>query len=191
MAGIDEMKKGADNKTSNIEVKAPIVEKKKTISEKFLEEFTEEENEEKEIFLKIKGIRMDTCELEEFEAVTEESLEDYVKLITYIKNDKITFEEDGVRVKVRRPIKDSNGNVITNSLMVLYERNTDREGVFTKKLKIQKENINDSLNYSRAVLAASLANENNIIISPESITPSKIHSVDYGLLMTVQDFFRK
>ena len=185
------MKKGADNKTSNIEVKAPILEKKKTISEKFLEEFTEEEKEEKEIFLKIKGIRMDTCELEEFEAVTEESLESYTQLITYVKNGKITFEDDGVRVKVRRPINDSNGNLITNSLKILFERNEDRERVFTKKMKYKRDEINSSQDYSRAVLAASLANENNIIISPASIAPAKVHSVDYGLLVTVQDFFRK
>lgn len=186
---IDEMKKKADNKT-HIEVSAKI-EKKKTTSEKFLEEFTNEEVKEKEIFLKIKGIRIDLCELEEFEAVTEDSLEDYIKLITYVKNGKITFEDDGVRVKIRRPINDSNGNLITNSLKILFDRNEDRERVFTKKMKYKRDEINSSQDYSRAILAASLANENNIIISPANISPSKVHSVDYGLLVTVQDFFRK
>lgn len=184
MAEIEELKKGASNKPEV--VKAQI--KEKSISDKFLEELDEQE---KEIFLKIRDIRTGTCELEEFEAVTEESLESYVQLITYIKNGKISFEDDGVRVKVRRPIKDNNGNVITDSLKILYERNEDRERVFTKKLKFKREDILSSQDYSRAVLAASLANENNIIISPASITTSKIHSIDYLLLVTVQDFFRK
>lgn len=187
MAGIDDFKKNADNKTK-VEVSASIPKKEKTISDKFLEELNDEE---KEIFLKIKGIRTGTCELEEFEAVTEESLESYVQLITYIKNGKITFEDDGVRVNVRRPIKDGNGNVITDSLKILYERNEDRERVFTKKMKYKRDEVNSSQDYSRAVLAASFANEKGVIIPPASISSSKVHSVDYGLLVTVQDFFRR
>lgn len=185
MAGIDDFKKGAENKAEKPIVTAPA--KEKTISEKFIEELDEEEEK---IFLQIKGVRTGICELEEFEAVTEDSLDSYVQLITYIKNGKITFEDDGVRVNVRRPIKDSKGTIIANSLKVLYERNEERERVFAKKLKFKKDSINDSQDYSRAILAASFANENNKIIPPESISRSKVHSVDYGLLVTVQDFFR-
>ena len=162
----------------------------KSISDKFIEELDEEE---KAFFLKMKEVRMGACQLEEFEAVTEDSLDDYAMLITYMKNGKIRFESDGVCVKIRNPILDGKGNEITNELKILHEKNTSREKVFTKKFKFKRNDINSSSEYSNLCLAASFANVNyngsSVMISPGKL--EKMHSKDKALLMTCFDFFRR
>jgi len=176
--------KKEDNKLTPLQV-----EKEKTISEKFMEEL---DAQEKEIFLRIKDIRMNTCEFEEFEAVTEDTLDDYVTLITYIKNGKVSFEEDGVRINVRRSILAENREVVTANIKLLYTRNEAREKAFTKKIKIKPGDPSASMDYARALMAANLANVdfggNNIILTAKSI--SKMHDRDYKLLQTCFEFFR-
>lgn len=178
-----------DKKDDKLPFIPSVPEKEKTISEKFLEELDEQE---KEIFLKIKSVRMDTCEYEEFEAVTEDSLDDYVSLITYIKNDKISFEEDGVNIKVRRPIKTDKGDLLTSEIKLLYSRNEARERAFTKKIKIKPGDPAASMDYARAVMAANLANVslNGTSIPLGSKNLSKMHDKDYKLLQTCFEFFR-
>jgi len=161
----------------------------KSISEKFIEEL---DNEEKEIFLKIRSARIDICEYEEFEAVTEESLDDYVQLITYIKQGKVLFEDDGVIIKVRREIKSEKGEFLTNEIKLLFARNEARERAFTKKIKIKKDDNAAQIDYTRAAMAANLANVNvngtSVILTARSIL--KMHKNDYSLLMTCFEFFR-
>jgi seryl-tRNA synthetase len=176
--------KKEDNKLAPLQV-----EKEKTISEKFMEEL---DTQEKEIFLKIKDIRMNTCEYEEFEAVTEDTLDDYVKLITYVKNDKVFFEEDGVVIKVRRPMLTDNKEVITGSIKLLFRRNEARERAFAKKIKIKPGDPSGSMDFARAMYAASLENidfaGSPVILAPKNL--SKMHDLDYKLLQTCYDFFR-
>lgn len=167
----------------------PKKEVEKSISEKFIEELDEKE---KEIFLKIKNTRIEICEYEEFEAVTEESLDDYVQLITYIKQGKILFDDDGVIIKVRREIKSEKGDFLTNEIKLLFVRNEARERAFTKKIKIKKDDNAAQIDYTRAAMAANLANVNvngtSVILTSRSI--SKMHKNDYSLLMTCFEFFR-
>lgn len=162
----------------------------KSISDNFIEELDEKE---KELFLKMREVRMGACELEGFEAVTEDSIDDYVMLITYMKNGKIRFENDGVCVKIRNPILDDSGNEITSELKILHEKNIGREKVFTKKFRFKRNDINSSSEYSNLCLAASFANVDyngrNVIISPGKL--DKVHKNDKALLMTCFDFFRK
>lgn len=161
----------------------------KSISEKFMEELDEKE---KEMFLKMKEVRIGACQLEDFEAVTEDSLDDYAFLINYMKNGKIRFESDGVCVKIRNPILDSEGNEITSELKILHEKNTGREKAFTKKFRFKRNDINSSSEYSNLCLAASFANvdykNGNVIIPASKI--EQIHKNDRALLMTCFDFFR-
>lgn len=169
--------------------KPQILEKEKTISEKFMEEL---DGQEKEIFLKIKKVRTDTCEYEEFEAVTEDTLDDYVSLITYVKNDKVSFEEDGVVIKVRRPIKTDKNEWLTSEIKLLYLRNEARERAFTKKIKIKPGDPAASMDYARAIIAANLANVslNGTSIPLGSKNLSKMHDRDYRVLQTCFEFFR-
>jgi hypothetical protein len=165
--------------------------KEKTLSETFMEELNEQE---KNIFLQIKSVRIDVCEYEEFEAVTEESLEDYVQLITYVKAGKVRFEDDGVVIKIRRPILSEKGEVITEELKLLYQRNEARERAFTKKIKLKPGDTAASLDYTKAVIAANLANVSfgggSVVIPVNAISGNKMHQNDYMLLRTCFDFFR-
>lgn len=161
----------------------------KSISEKFIEELSEKE---KEIFLKIRSTRIDICEYEEFEAVTEDTLDDYVQLITYMKEGKIIIETDGIILKVRRPITSEKGETISNQIKLLFVRNESRERAFTKKIKIKKDDTASGIDYTRAVVASNLENINyngtSIMLTARSI--SKMHKNDYQLLMTCFEFFR-
>jgi hypothetical protein len=165
--------------------------KEKTISEKFMEELNEQE---KEIFLMIKDTRIKKCEYEEYEAVTEDSLDDYAYLITYVKNGKIFFESDGVVIKVRRPILSEKNEVITSQIKLLFNRNVDRERAFTKKIKIKPGDTAASMEYTRAIIAAHLANVDfngtSIVLPEKSISGKNIHENDYQILSTCYLFFR-
>lgn len=161
----------------------------KTISDKFMEEL---DDIEKEIFLDIKNIRINTCEYEEFEAVTEDSLDDYVQLITYVKNGKVKFDTDGVIITVRRDINTEKGEFLTNKIKLLYKRNEARERAFTKSIKIKKDDTGAAMDYSRAVMAACLENishdGNSVILRPKHL--ALMHQNDYSLLTTCFNFFR-
>lgn len=178
-----------DKKDDKLTITPLVPEKEKSISEKFIEELDEQE---KEIFLKIKSVRTDICEYEEFEAVTEDSLDDYVSLITYVKNGKVSFEEDGVNIKVRRPILTDKKELITGDVKLLYQRNEARERAFTKKIRIKPGDPGASMDYARAVMAANLANVafggNTIILTSKNL--SRMHDKDYKLLQTCFEFFR-
>jgi hypothetical protein len=169
----------------------PQTQKEKTISEKFMEEL---DPREKEIFLKIKEVRMKQCEYAEFEAVTEDTLDDYAFLITYVKEGVLTFESDGVVIKVRRPILSEKNEVIANSIKLLFQRNLDRERAFTKKIKVKPGDTAASMEYTRAVIAAHLANADfngtSIVIPEKCIAGKNIHANDYQLLTTCYLFFR-
>lgn len=161
----------------------------KTISDKFMEELDEQE---RNIFLQIKGIRINTCEYEEFEAVTEDSLDDYVQLITYVKNGKLLFESNGVIIKVRRDIKNDKGEFLTNEIKLLYLRNESRERAFTKKIKVRKDDTGAAMDYTKATIAACLENVSydgrSLILTAKHL--SKMHQNDYSLLVTCFNFFR-
>lgn len=161
----------------------------KTISDKFMEELDEQE---RDIFLQIKGIRINTCEYEEFEAVTEDSLDDYVQLITYVKNGKLLFESNGVVIKVRRDIKNDKGEFLTNEIKLLYSRNESRERAFTKKIKVRKDDTGAAMDYTKATIAACLENVSydgrSLILTAKHL--SKMHQNDYSLLVTCFNFFR-
>lgn len=161
----------------------------KSISDTFMEELDSQENE---IFQKIKDIRINTCEYEEFEAVTEDSLDDYVQLITYVKNNKLKFEDNGVVIKVRRDIKTDKGEFLTNEIKLLYERNEARERAFTKKIKVKKDDTGAAMDYTKATIAACLENVSydgrSMILTSKHL--SKMHQNDYSLLVTCFNFFR-
>ena len=185
---VDDLRK--EHAQDEIFVHNPKKKVEKSISDNFIEELDEKE---KGMFLKMREVRMGSCQLEEFEAVTEDSLDDYAMLITYMKNGKIRFENDGVCVKIRNPIMDDSGNEITKELKILHERNAAREKVFTKKFRFKRNDINSSSEYSNLCLAASFANVDyngrNVIISPGKL--DKVHKNDKALLMTCFDFFRR
>lgn len=161
----------------------------KSISDKFMEELDEQE---RDIFLQIKGIRINICEYEEFEAVTEDSLDDYVQLITYVKNGKLLFENNGVVIKVRRDIKNDKGEFLTNEIKLLYARNESRERAFTKKIKVRKDDTGAAMDYTKATIAACLENVNfdgrSLMLTAKHL--SKMHQNDYSLLVTCFNFFR-
>lgn len=190
MSEIKDLKEKAENKTANISKTTPTEKvEKKSISDEFLEELLEEEQE---IFLQLKSILIDTCELLEFEAVTEDSLEDFVALITYIKNGVISIEPDGILVNLRRDILNSDKVKITDKVKILFERNESREKVFTKNIKVSKKNIESQKEFTRAALTASFQNVDvggiSKVLSIENTR--KIHLKDYMLLLTIYNFFR-
>ena len=188
MPTIEDMKKGASNKEvikTNIEIK--VEEKKKSIRDEFLEELNPEE---KEICLKLESALIDKCELLEFEIYKEDNLNDFRVLIDYTKNGILTIVEDGVNVKLRREIKTEEGAVLTNNVTILFERNEDRERVFTKPIKVKKDNVEDQKSFTRATLAASLKNIGNVMIGSEKLTPKHVHHKDYLFLLTCYNFFR-
>ncbi|MDA3953121.1 MAG: hypothetical protein PF485_05710 [Bacteroidales bacterium] len=191
MAGIDEMKKNATNSVK-AEIKEPIKkEVKKSLSDEFLEELDEQEAE---IFTQLKSVLIDTCELMEFEAITEDSLDDFRALITYTKNGILTIENDGINIKLRRSILNSDGEKLTDSVKILFEKNDSRERIFTKGIKVLKKDIESQKSFTRACLAASFANieigGRSVILNAESISEKKIHNKDYMLLLTCYNFFR-
>ena len=179
-----------DETGKKVEMK-PQNQKEKTISEKFMEEL---DQKEKEIFLKIKEVRIKNCEYEEYEAVTEDSLDDYVFLITYVKEGKISFDSEGVTIKVRRPILSEKGEVITDRIKLLFQRNVERERAFTKKIKVKAGDTAASMDYTRAVIAAHLANVDfngaSVVLPEKSISGKNIHANDYQILTTCYLFFR-
>lgn len=167
----------------NEEIKAEV---KKTVSELFIEELDEQEEN---IFLELKSILINKCELLEFEAVNEENLDDFTGLITYIKNGVVSIENDGILVNLRRPILNSKKEEITRSVTVLFERNQDRERIFTKHIKISKKSsVEDQKEFTRASLVASFKNIGDKMLSTENTRG--IHTKDYMLLLTVYNFFR-
>lgn len=180
---IDSRKAGAEAPAKRSEVAI------KTVSEEFMEEL---DDQEKEIFLNIKSVLMDDCELLEFEAVNEENLEDYSMLITYIKNGIVTIVDDGVNVKLRRPILNKDKEALTNNVTILFERNEAREKAFTKKAKLSKKDTESQKEYTRACLAASFKNVdfqgNSKMLSVDNTRG--IHRHDYLLLLTCFNFFR-
>ncbi|MDX5585865.1 MAG: hypothetical protein QNK20_13300 [Aureibaculum sp.] len=189
MENINEKLKGADNE----KIKAPLVnakEEEKSISEIFMEELDEHE---KSIFLELKSILMDKCEYLEFEAVNNENLDDYVTLITYIKNGVATILSDGVSFNLRRPILDSKGDVLTKNVTVLFERNENRERGLTKNIKVSKKSLESQKDFTRAVFAASLksvelSEGRTKMISVEDAR--RLHTKDYSILLTIYNFFR-
>lgn len=196
MVDVDIKVENSSNNSSNNSNKKPSdlvkkseVQEKQSISDEFLEELDEQE---KEIFLKLKSVLIDTCELLEFEAVTEDSLDDFVALISYTKNGIINIQDDGILVKLRRDILNDKGEKLTDCVKILYEKNESREKVLTKKIKIRKKNVEDQKEFTRACLAASF---DNVMVNGVSKMLSvdntrKIHTKDYMLLLTCYNFFR-
>lgn len=181
-----------DIKKTGGEVKPPVTKekevKKLTPSEEFLLECNEEESE---IFNQVKNVLIENCDKYEFEAVTEDNLEDYSMIITYIKNGVISLESNGVLVKLRKPLKDNDGNIITESLKILYERNESRELTFTKGIKVSKKSIESQKEFTLATLAASFDNVGTKMISLNSAKSIQANNHrDYMLLLNVYNFFR-
>lgn len=186
---IEQLRKEQNKGNSQQTIPLQKKEVKKTLGDEFIEEL---DNEEKEIFLELKSILLDTCGLLEFEAVTEESLEDFTAIITYVKNGVIVIENDGLLFKVRKPLKNSDGKVLTSEIKLLYERNESRERVFTKRIKVNKKDIESQKEYTRACLAAAFdkVNINGTDVIITMANTRSLHSRDYMLLLTCFNFFR-
>lgn len=183
---LDDVKKAGVKKVET-PVKKEVV-KEKTISETFIEECDEQETK---IFEQLKGILIDQCEKYEFEAVTDDNLEDFAEIITYVKNGIISLESDGVLVKLRKSLIDTDGNDFTDSIKILFDKNEDREIAFTKGIKISKKSIESQKDYTLAVLAASFDSVNNKMISVKLTKKfQKTNNRDYMLLLTCFNFFR-
>lgn len=179
----------ATNQGGTPKLVVSVEKEKKSISDTFIEELDEQE---KSIFLELKSILIDKCELLEFEAVNEENLDDHAALITYIKSGVISIVDDGIVYNLRRPIKNTNGDVLTKSVTILFERNESREKVFTKGIKISKKSIEAQKEFTRASLAASFKNIDfggtSKMLSIENTRG--IHNKDYMMLLTCYNFFR-
>jgi hypothetical protein len=179
---IEDVKKGAAVGA------APIVTKKLTPNEEFLSECDEREAQ---IFEQVKKVLITQCDKYEFEAVTAENLEDFSMVISYIKNEVITLCEDGVEVKLRKPIKNDDGSIFAEKLKILYDRNEARERTFTAGIKVSKKSIESQKDFTLATLAASFANVNNAMISVETTRKiQKTNHRDYLLLLNIFNFFR-
>jgi len=178
-------KTGSENQAEPVKV---IVEKKTTPKDEFLLECNDEE---KEIFLKIIEVLTEQCDKYEFEAVTADNLEEFSQIITYIKNGILTLENEGVRVKLRKPLKRPDGTVLTESVKILYERNEAREKTFTKDIKVTKKSTESQREFTLASLAASFENINGAMIGVEATRRIQNNNYrDYMLLLTVFNFFR-
>jgi RNA-binding protein YhbY len=162
-----------------------------SLSNEFMEELSPEESE---IFLKLKSVLIDKCELLEFEAVNEDNLDEYKELINYIKHNRVMIEDDGVTVFLRREIKNKDDVKLTDKVKILYKRNEGREKAFTKKIKVRKNDSDSQKEFTRAAVAASLANVDvdgkSVILSTENISSKHIHHKDYMLMLNCYSFFR-
>jgi hypothetical protein len=177
-------------KTGSSELKPePVKEiKKLSISEEFLLELNEKQSD---IFNQLKSILTEQCDKYEFEAVTEDNLEDFAEIITYVENKVITLENDGVLVKLRKPLLGADGNVLTEKIKILYERNEAREKVFTKGIKVSKKSIESQKDFTLATLAASFDQVDNKMISIDVTKKiQKSNHRDYMLLLNCFNFFR-
>lgn len=156
--------------------------------------YLELNEEEAQIFEQIKDVLITKCELLEFEALDKDKGPDYVQIITYIKNRRLFIEEDGVIVKLRRPLKNEKGDILTDQVKILYTRNVAREQTFTKGKKIKQGDISLQKDYSKAVLAASLANididNRSIVLSPSNLNEKYVHDKDYSVMMSCYNLFR-
>lgn len=184
---IEDLKKTGTETKESVPVKEIEV-VKKTPSEEFLSECNEQEAE---LFNQIKGILMDQCDKYEFEAVTEDNLEDFSMIITYIKNGVIKLESDGVVVKLRRPLKDPKGNILAESLKILFERNETLENILTKGIKLSKKSTESQKEFTMATLAASFDKIEGKMVSMDATRRIKANNQkDYMLLLNVFNFFR-
>ena len=184
---IKDLKKTGTETTESVPVKEIAV-LKKTPSEEFLSECNEQEAE---IFNQLKGILMEQCDKYEFEAVTEDNLEDFSMIITYIKNGVIKLESDGVVVKLRRPLKDPKGNILTESLKILFERNESLETILTKGIKVSKKSIESQKEFTMATLSASFDKIEGKMVSLDATRRIQVNNhKDYMLLLNVYNFFR-
>jgi len=191
MPDIKDIKINESNKSKKvINTPSPIVdeEKKLTPSEEFLLECDDEESK---IFEQLKDVLTSKCDKHEFEAVTQDNLEDFAMIITYIKNGIISIESDGIDVKLRKPLNNSKSQFITDSIKLLYERNTAREKQFRNSIKTPEKNKAFNEEVSLAVVAASFANVEAIVIGMDSARVLKnTNSRDYMLLLNCYNFFR-
>lgn len=185
MPTIEEMKKGASNAEAPKQNPETKIEAKQSIKDEFLEELNPEE---KDILLKIESVLIDKCELRDFEIYKEDNLNDFRVLINYIQNGILTIQDDGINIKLRRDIKTDEGEKLTDNVTILFERNEDRERVFTKPIKVKKDDIEAQKDFTRASVAASLKNVNTRMISPKNLR--NVHHKDYLLLLTCYNFFR-
>lgn len=164
------------------------VEVDQTPSELFLEECDEKEAE---LFNEIKTTLIEKREKYEFEAVTEEMFDDYRNIITYMKRGIITIEDHGVSVKLRKPLKNSDGVDLTSSITVLFERNEALEKRYKTSVKTNKKSNNYENDMGTAVIAASFANVGNLPLGVNSLNNIKRKNEnDYTLILNVYTFFR-
>ena len=156
--------------------------------------YLELNEEEILIFEQLKNTLIEKCGLLEFEALDKDKGQDYVHLITYIKNKRVFIEDDGVIVKLRKPLVNKEGLNLGDQVKVLFNRNEAREIQFTKGKKIKEGDITLQKEYSRAALAASLDNiqvdNRSMMLSPSNISEKYVHGKDYALLMSCYNLFR-
>lgn len=182
---IKDLKKTEAVKSETAPVKV-IKEEKLTPSDEFLLEC---DDQEAEIFERLKDILMTQCKKREFEAVTKTNLESFSMVITYVKHNVIKLEEDGFTFELREPLVNEKGDVLTDVVKVLYKKNHDRYRTFTKGKKLDSNE--DKKSFNIAVLAASLDNINNSMISPNVISIlERNNELDFTILISCLNFFR-
>lgn len=164
------------------------VEKKKTISEIFLEECDEVEAA---IFQEVKSTLINKCHKYEFEAVTDENLDAYATMINYIKNGIISIDESGVSIKLRKPLINKDNQVLTDTITILYERNEGRENAFRKSINVSQKSKQYNDEVALAVIAASFESVGNVMLGKESFSALKRDNYnDYLLILNTYTFFR-
>ncbi len=188
LEGIDDLKK--KNKGNNVVLKVSDKVETEEIKMTLLQEFEQDLSvEDQEIFDKIKSVLFDKIELYEHEAFSEENLKDIPDLIELFKLNILEFNDNGVSLKLRRSlVLDSKQNISTKKLDFLFSRNKVKERMYTKKIKLGKDDTGAKIDYTRAMVAASLANVNNTLIAWTKL--EKIHDKDYEILLILYGFFR-
>lgn len=187
---MESIKANEISKTGETKKSTPVQKKevKKTVSQLFLEECDEQESE---IFEEIKQALISKRDKYEFEAVTEDMFNGYRNMITYIKGGVITLLDEGVNVKLRKPLFNNDGIELTKSITILYERNQAREDQFRKTVSTNEKSKQYNEDITISVIAASFENIGTAPLSSESLRNIKRDNYnDYELLLNVYMFFR-
>lgn len=188
MEKIEELKNKEKNKTVDHKIVSEV--KSEEIELTLLQEFEQDlSSEDQEVFDKIKEVLIEKIELYEHEAFSEENLKDIPDLIELFKLNILEFNDNGISLKLRRSlVLDTKQNVSTEKLNFLFSRNKAKERMYTKKIKIEKGDMGSKIDYTRAMVAASLANVNNTLVAWTKL--EKIHDKDYEILLILYGFFR-
>lgn len=188
---INELEKKKPTKKAAVTV-ADVVEEQ-SLLEIFLEELGELNKKQQIAFNEIKRIKLEICLYSEYETFSLKEVDGFANLITHSEYGKIRFDEEGVIVKLRIPLLNSKNEEIANELKILFETNKSRESAFTKKIKVKDNDRQSNIDYSDALIAASIesveVSGSLVMISPNSFR--NINSKDKEIMTECYLFFRK